>query len=118
MDLTQITLNRINELGIEPAAEYFGVKPATIRNWVNSKKVPASAAQKVMDEGVTTVPEVPQERATLTAITPERIAGIELRLALLESKIAPSTGIAVVPPQAQQQPPAPPNWTAPHNFRK
>src|SRR2546421_6411602 len=112
MDLTQITLNKINELGIETAAEYFGVKPATVRNWVNTKKVPASAAQKVMDEGVTIASDMPQERSTLTAITPERIAGIELRLAILESKVAPSTGIAVVPPQAQQ------NWTAPHNFRR
>jgi hypothetical protein len=50
MNLTEITLAKITELGLDKSAEYFGIKRSTVVNWTNTKKIPASAAQRVLDE--------------------------------------------------------------------
>lgn len=117
MDLTQITLDKLNELGTKASAEYFGVKEGTIRNWLNTSKVPATAAQKVLDDAMAEKPltglesglEVSAPKDT-SVVTPERLTNIEFRLAIIESRVIAPTGISAVPPQQ--------NWTAPHNFRK
>jgi hypothetical protein len=114
MNLTQITLDKLNELGTKASAEYFGVKEGTIKNWLNTGKVPATAAQRVLDDMTGPAAgsgpmEVSAPKDT-SVVTPERLTNIEFRLAIIESKVIAPTGISTVPPQQ--------NWTAPHNFRK
>lgn len=111
MDLTKLTLDKIDQLGSnKAAAEYFGVKPLTIGSWVASKKVPASAAQKVLDESSGATNGFTPAVATGFTVE-QRLANIELRLALIEGRAA-QPGVQLVPPKAQ------PNWTSPHNFGK
>lgn len=117
LNLTDVVLEKIKELGAEGAAKYFGKSPATIKAWQNNKRVPAEAAQKVMDDMPVLTGET---QPTITIPEPmakssdpmERIAMIEERLARLEYKTESPSHTSVVPPQKQ------PNWTDPHHFNK
>lgn len=114
MKLGESVIQKIKQLGYDEAEKYFGRGKATLKSWENqSDKVPAWAAEKVIEEnkptplegnGIT-IPETPQCHTD----SAERFANIELRLARLEAKTdTTSMHPQVTPPKPQ------PNWTAPH----
>lgn len=37
-----------NYIGVDEAAEYLGVKPITVRNWVKKEKIPAHRVGKLL----------------------------------------------------------------------
>lgn len=49
-DLKQIVLDRINELGDDQAAEYFGKSKQTINAWKKVGNIPLSAVQQILNE--------------------------------------------------------------------
>ncbi len=58
MNLEQLVEQKIEQLGESKAAKYFGVTNAVLANWKKGRtKIPASAAQKIVDEGNIELPE-------------------------------------------------------------
>ncbi len=53
MNLKQVVIDKVNEMGLKPAAAYFGKSEQAIRSWVKTNGViPLDAVEKVLSEGV------------------------------------------------------------------
>lgn len=88
-NLKQLVLDKIEQLGPEEAAEYFGITKSTAKVWKSTGRVPLDAAQKVFDEIPIEVPG-PMTATEITGTVNEneqiwaRLSGLNDRVSRLE----------------------------------